>query len=136
MTTQFDTYVKALIPEPYTILGVELKPFSLGHIFLMKRFNCKFSSDDPSTLGGIDDLLLGISICSRSYEEFLEFINDPKEFIDWTKAWGKAIKKHITKSKSFNLIKQFLLFKEYMKSGVVTPKYWEQNTDDGIESGA
>ncbi len=138
MTTQFDVYVKALIPEPYNILGVELKPFCLGHIFLMKRFDCKFSSDEASTLGGIDDLLLGITICSRSYEEFLDCMNKPGPFCNWLKNWGTAIRKHIKKNKHFNLIRQFVLFKDYMKSGVVIPKYWEtQSTDDNTaQSGA
>jgi hypothetical protein len=137
VTTQLDNYVKALIPEPFTILGVELKPFCLGHIFLMRRFDCKFSSDDPTALGGIDDLILGIAICSRTYEEFLEFINTPDEFLYWCREWGKAIRKHIKKNKSFSIIQQFTLFKEYMKSGVVTPKYWEtQSTDDAMQSGA
>lgn len=137
METQLDTYVKSLIPEFYSLLGVKLRPFSLGHIFLMRRFGCKFSADDPNTMGGIDDLLLGIAICCRSYEGFLEFIDDPVEFNKWCKKWGKYIKKHVRKNKNFNLIKQFHLFKEYMKSGIIIPKYWEtQNTESSMESGS
>lgn len=136
MTTQLDTYVQSLLPDQYVILGVRLKPFCLGHIFLMRRFECKFSSDDPDTMGGIDDLLLAISICSRSYEGFLEFIDDTKEFAKWSKKWGKWIVKEIKRNKQYNVIDQSHLFKEYMKTGIVIPKYWEQNTDNSIKSGA
>jgi len=108
----------------------------LGHIFLMRRFDCKFSADDPATMGAIDDLLLGVAICCRSYETFLEFIYDTDEFNKWCKTWGKYITKKIKKDKTFNVIDQFMLFKEYMKSGIIIPKYWETNNDNQLISGA
>jgi hypothetical protein len=123
-SNQLENYTKALIPEPYVVLGVELKPLCLGHIFLMQRFGCGFSSEDPDTMGGIDDLILGVTICSRTYEEFLEFINDGEEFKAWTNKWGKSIRKQ-AKQKGFDLFSKFSLFKEYLKSGVIIPKYWE-----------
>jgi hypothetical protein len=132
MSVQLNNYTKALIPEPYTLLGIELKPFCLGHIFLMQRFGCAFSSESPDTMGGIDDLLLGISICSRTYEEFLEFVNTPKELKEWTKKWGKYIKKE-TKKKNFDILSKFEFFREYLKSGIFIPKYWELETSEHKE---
>lgn len=132
-SNQLENYTKALIPEPYIILGVPLRPLCLGHIFLMQRFGCKFSSEDPDTMGGIDDLILGISICSRTYEGFLEFIDNEKEFKSWTKKWGKAIKQQIKKEKHYDLFFKFSLFKEYLKHGIIIPKYWELETGEKTE---
>lgn len=133
---QLDFYVKTLIPDQFNSLGCPLRPFSLGHIFLMKRFGCSFASENPNQLGGVDDLLLGVAICSRTFEGFLDFINDKKAFNGWSKKWGKQIRKAI-KQKKFNLFLEFSNFKKYMKAGVEIPKYWEnQESDVSNQSGA
>src|SRR4051794_3578091 len=109
-----ERYVNATIPDPYTILGLRLRPFSLGHYFLFRRFNCAFGSDNPEGKGGIDDLLLALCICSRTYDEFLEFIQDGSQFQKWTARWGKAVVKQIKRERDFNMFEKFLLFKRYM----------------------
>jgi hypothetical protein len=136
MRSQLQSYTEALIPTPYTILGIPLRPLSLGHIFLMKRFDCKFASENPDEKGGIDDLLLGIAICSREFDEFLEFIQNPKEFHAWAKKWGKLLHKQLKKKNEFELVSKFYLFKEYLKDGIFIPKYWEMdNNEDSMSSG-
>jgi hypothetical protein len=59
-------YLKAAHPEPYRILGKQLKPFCLGHEILFQRFGNKFSveSQEEPTLV---DLLTGVFICSQPY---------------------------------------------------------------------
>jgi hypothetical protein len=79
------------LPNPYTILGVKLEPYSLGHYLIMQRFDCAFVSDDTNRCGGIEDLLLGIAICSRTYDDFLAFIRDDAKFDAWMKAWREHI---------------------------------------------
>lgn len=58
-------YFTAAYPEPWQILGVNLKPFSVGHFIKLKRLGCAFVAEDstPATIG---DLLLGIIVCSMS----------------------------------------------------------------------
>lgn len=137
MSRQLDHYVKSAIPEPYTILGVRLRPFSLGSYFLMERFDVGFVDDNKERIGGIPDLLLAIAICSRTYEEFLEFINDEPSFNKWAKDWGKQVKKQSKKDKNFNLLYKFMLFENYMKEGIQVPKYFEgENANEGDPSGA
>jgi hypothetical protein len=65
--------VNKIVPknrEP--ILGLELRPFCLGHYFLMEKYKCAFISEVGGEVG-FSDLLIGLLICSRTYEEFLEF---------------------------------------------------------------
>ena len=69
-------YHIAAIPEPYQILGLRLKPFCLGHFMLMSRFGCAFASD-VAAAAEHSDLILACLICSRSYEDFLAFIDRP-----------------------------------------------------------
>ncbi len=127
-------YADAIIPTPYTILGVGLKPFSIGHYLLMARFNCAFATD-TDTVASIPDLLLGLCICSRSYEDFLAFIEDEKGMAAWLDKWGRVIRKQCKQGEE--MFEKFYLFKQYMAQGTVIPKYWnEEGADDGRQSGA
>ncbi len=143
---QFDHYVTAAIPEPYFIGLVKLRPYSIGHVLLMRRFDCAFGDENPERSGGIIDLYLGLAICSRTYEDFLEFIQTDDEFDRWCKEWGDTIEKYIVqyvdgtdlKEKVFIYFMECIsLFKQYMNDGIIVPAYWEGSGNDGIDqSGA
>jgi hypothetical protein len=134
--TQLDFFVRASVPDPYTILGVKLRPFSLGHFFLMRRFDCAFSAENQSS-GGILDLLLGIAICSHTYDGFLEFIQDDKAFTEWMQHWQKHIATLIETDKDFNFLHKMMDFESYMKDGVQLPKFsTEPTSHDTKHSGA
>lgn len=60
-------YLKAAVPEPFRILGKNLRPFALGHEILLQRYRNRFSiesTDEP----GIRDLLIGVHVCSQRVE--------------------------------------------------------------------
>jgi hypothetical protein len=122
-------YLKAAMPEPYIVLGVPLRPFCLGHILLMKRFDCRFG-DDAEGFRGIEDLLLGIAICSRSYEDFQEFIYNPVEFESWVSKWGQVVERLSTEELDFNMFEKFMLFKRYMNEGTQIPAFFSSG-DNG-----
>lgn len=69
-----DPFYLAAIPEPRTILGLRLRPLSLGHIILLHRIE---SSYVCGGLAGFDDLSLSVLICASTYEEGLEHLNNP-----------------------------------------------------------
>lgn len=136
MSRQLDSYVRASVPDVYRVLGLQLKPFCLGHLFLMHRFDCAFASEE-GTDAGISDFLLGLAICSRSYEEFIEFIRDEKAFEAWTSSWGKQVSKAIRRDKRFDVIEKMGLFQNYMKDSIRIPKYFEgDNSSETQVSGA
>lgn len=118
-------YAKAAIPEPFQILGLRLKPFCIGHYLHMSRFNVAFVSDEdePATF---NDLVLGVLICSKTYEEFLEFLNQPDTEEQITK-WGQECQ-------LFDMAEKVALFSKYIADGSVMPKFWEE--ESGRPSGA
>lgn len=60
----------ALQPPAHQVCGVTLQPMSIGHWLHLTRHNVSFVTGAEShTLG---DLLLGVLICSESYEGFTE----------------------------------------------------------------
>ena len=58
-----DNFFAAAYPEPWQILGVKLKPFSLGHYIKLARLGCAFVSEKEER-ATLSDLLLGVVVCS------------------------------------------------------------------------
>lgn len=132
--TVLDMYTRACVPDTPTILGVKLRPFSLGHYFLFNRYDCGYVKSKEED-GGIIDLFLGVAICSRTYEDFLEFANDEKSFNEYMKVWGEEITRRIKEDKEFNFVHKMMDFQDYMRNAIVIPKFF-YNKNDGKESGA
>lgn len=130
------------IPEPYTILGLRLRPLSLGRYRLLQRFNVAFVADGPAQ-AEVVDLLLGVLICSMRCEEFLEFIGSPnakKEIARWSKSlsplpwftrsrllyvvWDKTRwAKRWREKHSFNIVEKIKLFNAYITEAQQMPHY-------------
>lgn len=112
-------------PEPYQILGLKLKPFCLGHCEHMERHGVVFASGETAD-ATLPDLLLGVFICSQSYEQFSRFIERPK--------WADEIKRWGAKCGEFDAAAKLKLFSDYMRNGSQQPVViFEQ---DGKTSGA
>lgn len=80
---KLDAYVTAALPPKYTIWGLDLKDICLGHYFLMKRFGSNYASDEEAQVD-IIDLLIGIIVCSKTFEEGIAFFNQaPIPFFSW-----------------------------------------------------
>jgi hypothetical protein len=118
-------YANAAIPEPYRILGLRLKPLCLGHYLHMARFNVGFVSED-SVSATIDDLVLGVLICSKTYQEFLDFL-EQDDVEEQVKSWG-------AKCIQMDVPAKVKLFLDYITQGSVMPKYWDEGS--GQSSGA
>lgn len=82
-----DAFYLAAVPEPWTILGLKLRPFSLGHIILLHRIESAFVTAGIPTY---DDLALSVFICSRTYEEALAAFDD-KGLGRFMSAWARAL---------------------------------------------
>lgn len=105
-------FCAASVPIPRRILGLNLKPLSLGHVILMERFGCALVTGGEPTFA---DLALGVLICSLTYEDFLAFLNQPdcrKEIQGWGKTIGLT-----------DLAGKFQLFRDYLDESMAEPAY-------------
>ena len=131
------SYFAAAFPEPWRILGVQLKPFSLGHYIKLRQLGNAFVSDSAST-ATLPDLLLGIAVCSMSSspdiatDEFWCWLNEPEKSTILSRLFGK---KRLTpaerdfykwgrKSGDFNLSEKAKLFADYIAAHSEMPAYW------------
>lgn len=67
-------FYTAAIPEPVAVLGVRLRPFSLGHVLLLNRFGNAFGTGEKPAL---DDLIQAVVICSQDFSAALEDMDNP-----------------------------------------------------------
>lgn len=58
-----NNFFAAACPEPWQVLGVKLRPFSLGHYIKLSRLGCAFVSE-KETQATLSDLILGCVVCS------------------------------------------------------------------------
>lgn len=139
-----DEYFKRAIPEPFRILGLALKPLSLGRYRLLSRFGCSFVAESEGK-AGVADLLLGCVICSMQVDEFLQSLDAgtlAREIRRWSRSvcpmpWlGRLpwIGKHWRATHHFDAVEKILLFQRYLEEGSKMPLYWDSG--EGKASGA
>lgn len=121
-----EKFYAAAIPEPYTILGCRLRPFSLGHLFILNRIESPFvvGSDTPD----IGDFLTAILFCSNTYADGLALLDDDT-MIAKVYAWGQEltgsdtwkVRLGIRDPATIEWAKKAAMFCDYMADGAETP---------------
>ena len=123
------TIFQAAVPEPYRIFGLRLLPLSLGRYRLLKRFEVAFVAEGEAT-ASMEDLLLGVLICSMRCEEFKAGVERGEWSVEAElRKWGKHIRKEIRRDKHFNLFEKFGLFKAYLDAGSEMPRFLDEQPD-------
>lgn len=129
-------YEVAAFPEPYTILGVKLKPFSLGHFQILRRLKSPFVDDETKTASS-GDLILGVIICSRTYADAEALILDLEQLETLAQAMASetgeaSIDASDSRDSDEWVIKKIQLFNEYITKGSAMPGYFENPIDGGV----
>ena len=109
-----------VFPEPYIILYEQLKPFSLGHLFLLNRIGIKTSKD---FFENKNNIFLAIYICSRNSDEVWADLQNGN-YIAWLRK-----KQRFFKKKKFDLQEEIEIFFDYIKICSETISYWRKSSD-------
>lgn len=144
------SYAQTVLPRPYVILGIKLKPFCIGHYLNMANHGCSIALGGKDDFLTMKDLLLALFICHHSYEDFLDImdgyrifypfgyrirIRSNNYFTRFARKWGKAVHRHMQRNKEFNLLEHYGLFKKYMNEGCEMPPHWNEDEDEGRKGG-
>jgi len=143
-----NNFFAAACPEPWQILGVKLRPFSLGHYIKLSRLGCAFVSE-KETQATLSDLLLGCVVCSmptavdQERDPFWLWLGRRRGglryrlycFKQWLRrkpaatpaeydafAWGQSIGE-------IDLSAKVALFSDYMDQCSAAPAYVEEHRD-------
>ena len=96
------------------MLGVRLRPLSLGHLILLHRYESAFVN------GGVPsptDLVLSVLICSRTFEDGLDLV-ESGQFKRETKKLDKAL------LLCGDVKARYGWFCDYLEEGLDGPKLW------------
>ena len=108
---------QAALPEPRSILGVRLRPLSIGRYRLLKRFDSPFVAEEGRNVDTISDatkeLFFALIVCGLGVQEFKDLLDSGK-LGDECKRFGKHLRKQIKRAKGFNVIASFGEFQEYV----------------------
>ena len=116
-------YFLAALPEPRRVLGVELKPLTLGHRLILQRAECSFVLGTEATFA---DLVLGVAVCSRSYAAALRFLTPGLSERIWLR-W-RGIVTWLAVKRGYNLPAAAEAFRDYIAEACRMPHFsYEEN---------
>ena len=98
-------YLAAAYPEPTTLLGQRLRPFSLGHMEMLTRFRNAYV-----TSGGVpslDDLSFGVFVCCQTWREGQDAL-EAGDLPVKLKAWGRKLPPFDFETKSEAFVRYLL----------------------------
>jgi hypothetical protein len=122
-----EEFYSVAIPEQRQLLGLPLRPLSLGHLILLHRVQSAFVCDG---ITDYQELAVAALICSLTYEDGIEAIKDPStpkllkrlgERITGIRDWRVRI--GIRKARVIDLPANVAAFSSYMREGSSIPHY-------------
>lgn len=115
-------YLKSAIPEPVTILGQRLQPFSLGHNLILRRFDNAFVAERKPELA---DLLFAVLICAQDYRSALTSLRDGIPVKRWfgskRASYADFIGQWIASLGPFDFIAKAIEFQGYIAAASTCP---------------
>ncbi len=149
-------YFISAAPEPWQILGLTLRPFSVGHYIKLRRLDCAFVADElrPAKLS---DLVVGLAVCSMSShpdpncDEFWVWYNRPSKTGLVRRAAARLLKRHLLNPAerdlydlgkivgAFDFKDKAQLFADYISAHTDSLDYWiepEKGDEPPTKSGA
>lgn len=105
----------ALMPERWQVFRLELRPFCLGHQTTLFRINSPFVLGDSSNVT-LNQLFLSVAICSMTWEQGIEFLNDAANV-------ELQLRKVADQCKATELEEKIGFFIKYLEDGQKIPDY-------------
>lgn len=130
-------FFKTLIPPSWSISGVVLKPFCLGHWIILELIESPFLSKEPVQLTDDEVYLhffLFLFVCSHSYEDNLQLLSDAADFEQEKQHFDENLKKAIAADPQWNIYNKVKQIEEFLNYFVKMPVF-EKKTPDQLESG-
>lgn len=115
------------IQEPTTLLGLRLRPLSLGHMVLLGRVRSAFVTEGETVT--LHDLALSVLICSLTYEDGCQLFNTPN-LSEFFRKWHDRItgngwlqKIGVRKPNRIDWPSKVAAFAKYIEDGSRSPYY-------------
>ena len=122
-----DEFYSVAVPEQRQILGLPLRPLSLGHLILLHRVKSAFVCEGTVNY---NELAIAALICSLTYDDGLACLKDPGtaeflkllgERITGIREW--SVRLGLRKARVIDLPANVAAFSAYLKEGSSIPHY-------------
>lgn len=135
------SYAGALISDSFIVCGVKLKPFCLGHITLLESLDnplIKPEEEQVELTDGVAHFFLAVIICSMTYEDSLEMLNDTALFSKTCEDFCKNLDKNMELDPHWNVYSQVARFKRYMSFHLDSMPFYEETYEQkaDVQSGS
>lgn len=127
-------YSDTFFTDKYTICGVRLKDFCLGHLILLEFINNPLIKTDKLDLDIVDgtfNFFMALLICSLSYEDGEKLITDPDLLNEEMNKFSDNLKKNMDLDPKWNIVSKIDLFKQYMGVHLDMPLYDNKQKSSG-----
>lgn len=128
-------FCDTLIVDNYSICGVNLKPFCLGHVIILEAINnplIKEAEENVEIDDGICYFFLALLICSVTYEDGIEMLNNPTLFSKICNEFCDNVIKNMELDPTWNIHTRINMYKNYMANFLQSmPLYNETSEDSG-----
>lgn len=111
-------FLASLAPEPFRVLGAQLRPLSFGHVVLLNRFGLESVGDER-------ELVLAVSICQRSFKDGLALATD-----FFSLGGSKDIEALMIKSQAMNPERAMIAWDDYIEAHSSHPEYCQTDNPE------
>lgn len=115
-------YLDAIVPTPFCVLGIRLRPFSLGMLNLLQRIESPLVMDDSHPTK--EELVQAVLICSRSFGEGVELLSRPALMRSTLRSLNIGLR-GVFRRRHINWDEALLMFYDYIRDGMRRPDVWE-----------
>ena len=130
-----DFYI-ATVPEPAVVLGLRLRPLSIGHIILLHRIESAYVCPDVTPADSWTELAMAVAICSQPYAEALRMLEDRQGTQKAMAVWAAKLTRTTwrdrllrRKSQAIDILTESRAFETYIREHSKVPHY-SYNADD------
>ena len=111
-------YIESILPERFTILGRQLKPLALGHVFQLERLGVLPVSTP-------DHLVTAVLVCSLDPTDVDDVLDD--RWLPWRVAWWKF------RLGKIDWAQKFTLWTEYYADHTRAPSVIRKKDNDTMK---
>jgi hypothetical protein len=119
-----DFYRDAFFIQTERVLGVNLRPLTLGHVWVLECAESPFATGYKGGEIGLDDLVFAVWVCRQKWADLQKYIVDglPKSLHRQAFIWG--IKQRFARTR-FDI--EFSNFEQYISFHCQGPARWNDN---------
>lgn len=124
--SKYCTYLDAVVPTPFRVLGVQLRPLCLGHLLLLERIESPYVGSENVEA---KDLMLAVLLCSKTFEAGCALVSSAYGLSEEMASWQRMLRGGWFRRRKIDWVQANQLFGEYLEDGQRRADVWQRQHD-------